>query len=85
MNTPLDARTLRDAFGAFLTGVTVVTTSDRNGTPPTNDTHFVTIFFGLPCQNRQQLSGFQHGHAFCREYSGGKPKKHIQHLCPPVA
>jgi len=33
MNTPLDARTLRDAFGAFLTGVTVVTTSDRNGTP----------------------------------------------------
>ncbi len=28
-----DARALRDAFGAFLTGVTVVTTADRTGAP----------------------------------------------------
>lgn len=30
---PLDARTLRDAFGCFMTGVTVVTTRDSNDKP----------------------------------------------------
>jgi flavin-dependent trigonelline monooxygenase, reductase component len=31
--TPLDARSLRDAFGSFMTGVTVVTTRDCDGKP----------------------------------------------------
>lgn len=31
--TPIDPRALRDAFGCFMTGVTVVTTHDANGTP----------------------------------------------------
>lgn len=31
--TPLDARSLRDAFGSFMTGVTVVTTRDHDGKP----------------------------------------------------
>jgi flavin-dependent trigonelline monooxygenase, reductase component len=31
--TPLDSRALRDAFGCFMTGVTVVTTIDANGKP----------------------------------------------------
>lgn len=30
---PVDPRALRDAFGCFMTGVTVVTTIDANGTP----------------------------------------------------
>jgi len=33
MSSPFDARTLRDAFGAFLTGVTVVTSTDAEGNP----------------------------------------------------
>jgi flavin reductase (DIM6/NTAB) family NADH-FMN oxidoreductase RutF len=31
--TPIDPRELRNAFGAFMTGVTVVTTRDENGNP----------------------------------------------------
>lgn len=31
--TPIDRRALRDAFGSFMTGVTVVTTRDANGQP----------------------------------------------------
>lgn len=31
--TPIDPRALRDAFGCFMTGVTVVTTFDRDGKP----------------------------------------------------
>lgn len=31
--TPLDPRELRSAFGAFMTGVTVVTARDKNGAP----------------------------------------------------
>ncbi|MBO9479386.1 flavin reductase [Shimia sp. R11_0] len=31
--TEIDARALRDAFGAFMTGVTVVTTCQQDGTP----------------------------------------------------
>jgi len=33
MSTAFDARALRDAFGAFLTGVTVVTSTDQQGKP----------------------------------------------------
>lgn len=32
-STQIDARALRDAFGAFITGVTVVTTTDASGRP----------------------------------------------------
>ncbi len=31
--TALDPKDLRRAFGSFMTGVTVVTTRDANGTP----------------------------------------------------
>lgn len=33
MTTPIDPRALRNAFGSFLTGVTVVTTHDAQGRP----------------------------------------------------
>jgi len=33
MSTVFDARALRDAFGAFLTGVTIVTSTDKQGKP----------------------------------------------------
>lgn len=33
MNAPIDTRALRNAFGSFLTGVTVVTTTDADGRP----------------------------------------------------
>jgi flavin reductase (DIM6/NTAB) family NADH-FMN oxidoreductase RutF len=31
--TQIDPRELRDAFGAFMTGVTVVTSRDQDGNP----------------------------------------------------
>ena len=46
--TTLDPRALRDAFGSFMTGVTVVTTRDETGAPVGEPWTFAELRPGAP-------------------------------------
>lgn len=48
MNDPLDTRALRDAFGAFMTGVTIVTAAGRDGPAGLTANSFTSVSLTPP-------------------------------------